>query len=289
MSASHSLGKVQAMKARAWILWLIPLLLASADAHAWGLATHVYFSQLLLWAVPLLDPRLREAARRFPNLVLAGSCLPDLALFGRGAGTAAFDGTHDWAHAARLLERADSAEARAIALGYGSHLFVDIVAHNHFVPAHEQMWLKLPVLTHAVSEWVMDAHIDRHLFAQPHDLVRGHRDVLAGYVSGEFDCTPQEAGRTLDYLGRATSLLYESRLHRVLNRGARVLDRRLGKRFDHYVAETANRLPEINRFLVGEAPCWRADLPCPERTQYLRQLSFEELRGPLPLPASLYG
>ncbi len=28
--------------------WLIPLLLWSADAHAWGLYTHVYFAQLLL-------------------------------------------------------------------------------------------------------------------------------------------------------------------------------------------------------------------------------------------------
>ena len=37
------------------------------------------FSQLLLWAVPLLDPRLRAAANA-AHLVLAGSCLPDLAL-----------------------------------------------------------------------------------------------------------------------------------------------------------------------------------------------------------------
>ena len=41
--------------------WWIPLLLFSADAHAWGLYTHVYFAQLLLWTTPLADPRFRKA------------------------------------------------------------------------------------------------------------------------------------------------------------------------------------------------------------------------------------
>lgn len=277
------------MKKHAWLFWLLPLLAQSADAHAWGLATHVYFSQLLLWAVPLFDPRLRDAVRRFPRLVLAGSCLPDLALVGRGARTNAFDNTHDWAQAARLLEQAATAEARAIALGYASHLFVDIIAHNHFVPAHEQMWLKLPVLTHAMSEWVMDAHIGRHLFAYPQRLVRAEHDALADWVTSHFECVRPEAERALSYLERATALLYGSGLHRGLKVGARLFDRCLPGRLDHYVTETTRRLPELNRFLVGEEPNWRADLPCPERTRYLRELSFEELRGPLPLPASLFG
>jgi hypothetical protein len=276
------------MKKHAWLFWLLPLLAQSADAHAWGLATHVYFSQLLLWAVPLLDPRLREAVQRFPRLVLAGACMPDLALVGRGARTHAFEHTHDWALAARLLEQAESAEHRAIALGYASHLYVDIIAHNHFVPAHEQMWLRLPMLTHAVSEWVMDAHVARQLFARPHTLLGAEREALAAWAACHFECAPREARRALDYLARATAMLYASGTHRVLNGTAHMLDRHLPARLNHYVAETTRRLPEINRFLVGEEPNWRADLPCPERTRFLGELSSEELRGPLPLPASLF-
>jgi len=277
------------MTKRSWLFWLLPLIAHSADAHAWGLATHVYFSQLLLWAVPLLDPRLRRAARAFPRLVLAGACLPDLALVGRSARIAAFDDTHDWERAARLIGAAATPEECAIALGYASHLFVDIVAHNQFVPAHEQMWVRLPLLTHAVAEWVMDAHVARQLFARPHALLRGERAALGAYVARHFGCTPAEAARALDYLGRATALLYDSRLPHWLRAGACLLDRQLMRRCDHYVAETTRRLPEINRFLMGEAPSWRADLPCPERTGYLKRLSFDELRGPLPLPASLFG
>lgn len=272
----------------AWLYWMLPLLAHSADAHAWGLATHVYFSQLLVWAVPLLDTRLRDAARRFPRLVLAGSCLPDLALFGRSARTTAFDNSHDWMRAASLLEAAATPEQRAIALGYGSHLFVDVIAHNHFVPAHEQMWLRLPMLTHAVAEWVMDAHIAPQLFARPYALLAAERTTLATYVVQHFDCGQAEAERALRQLERATALLYRSGLPHWLAGGARALDGNTVRRCDHYAAETAKRLPEINRFLKGEAPDWRADLPCPERTRHLQQLSFDELRGPLPLPASLF-
>ncbi|MBI5753187.1 MAG: zinc dependent phospholipase C family protein [Hydrogenophilales bacterium] len=276
------------MRHRPWCFILIPLLLHSAEALAWGLATHLYFSQLLLWAVPLLDPRLRAAAKRLPHLVLAGSCLPDLALVGRVAKTGAFEDTHHWAQAARLLAHAGSDEARAIALGYASHLFVDVIAHNHFVPAHERMWLKLPMVTHAMSEWAMDAHIARHLFAMPPRLLRDHHATLARYITAEFDCDAAEAERALVYLRHATAFLYGSRAHRLLYVGAASLDRRLARRFDYYVTETAARLPQINRLLVGEAPSWRADLACPERTGHLRHLSRDEARGTLPLPASLF-
>ncbi len=276
------------MRIRYGLYWVIPLLLHSANALAWGLATHLYFSQLLLWAVPLLDPRLRSAAQRLPRLVLAGSCLPDLAVVGPGARTEAFAETHRWEQAAQLLAHADSPETRALALGYASHLLVDIIAHNHFVPAHEQMWLKLPMVTHAISEWMMDAHIEHALFAMPQQVLREQHAVLARYAAAEFGCTQATAERALIHLRRATHALYGSRAHHALYAGAQRLDRRLARRFDHYVAQTGARLPEINRLLRGEAPHWRADLPCPERTGYLRCLSLDELRGQLPLPVSLF-
>jgi hypothetical protein len=135
----------------------------------------------------------------------------------------------------------------------------------------------------------MDAHIASQLFARPHALLRAERAALGTYVTRHFDCDAAQASRALSYLGRATALLYDSGLPHWLKGGARLLDRHLVKRCDHYVAETTKRLPELNRFLKGEAPNWRADLPCPERTGHLKQLSFDELRGPLPLPASLFG
>ena len=276
------------MRTRPWYFIFIPLLLHSVEAYAWGLATHLYFSQLLLWAVPLLDPRLRRAAQRLPHLVLAGSCLPDLALVGRAAKTKVFDDTHRWDIAARLLAQAESDEARAIALGFASHLFVDIIAHNYFVPAHERMWVKLPLVTHALAEWTMDAHIAQHLFALPPRLLRDQHASLVGYLTQAFDCEPKTAGRALTYLRHASSLLYRSRAHQVLYLGASTIDPSVAQRFDYYVTETTKRLPQINRLLMGEAPTWRADFACPQRTGHLAHLSRDEVRGVLTLPVSLF-
>jgi hypothetical protein len=146
---------------RTALLGSVPLLLFAGDALAWGLYTHVYFAQLLVWAVPLLDPTLRRAVRRFPARLMAGACLPDLALVGSTARTRAFDDSHRWETAHALLQAADDDETRACAVGAISHLWVDIIAHNHFVPAHEHLWWNVPMLTHAASEWAMDRQLSR--------------------------------------------------------------------------------------------------------------------------------
>ena len=41
----------------------------------------------------------------------------------------------------------------------------------------------------------------------------------------------------------------------------RLLDRQLTARFDYYIQEVTQRLPQINRVLAGEAPAWLADCP----------------------------
>ena len=85
------------------LLYCLPLLAASSDALAWGLQTHLFFAQYLVLALPLADPDLRRALRRFPQLVLAGACLPDLSLAGKLLGTPAFRSTHRWASLRRII------------------------------------------------------------------------------------------------------------------------------------------------------------------------------------------
>lgn len=240
--------------------WSVPASLFAADALAWGLYTHVYFAQLLVWAVPLLDPVLRRAVRRFPQRLMAGACLPDLALVGATARTGAFDASHGWDTVHALLAAAEDDEARACAVGAISHLWVDIIAHNHFVPAHEHLWVNVPMLTHAVAEWAMDRHVACQLFRPPATLLRAD-DWLSGYVARSFGCTPPAARRALRQLAGAEALLRRSGLPRALHGVGRVLDRQLTARFDYYIREVTARLPQINRVLAGEAPAWMADCP----------------------------
>ena len=270
-------------------LWFsIPALLQAADALAWGLYTHVFFAQLLVWAVPLADPALRRAVRRFPARVMAGACLPDLALVGRTAGTGSFDASHEWGQAHALLAGARDDEARACAVGAISHLWVDIIAHNHFVPAHEHLWGNVPTLTHCACEWAMDRHIARHLFRPPRQLLVAD-DWLVGHVADQFGCDRATARRALRQLGGAESLLRASRLPGALYAVARLADRHLAGRFDYYVRETTRRLPQINRVLAGEAPAWSADCP-PLAVSRMRMAphSREIVQTRLPLPGDLF-
>ncbi|MDO9636833.1 MAG: hypothetical protein Q7I95_07720 [Thiobacillus sp.] len=58
---------------------------------------------------------------------------------GATARTHAFDDSHRWITAHTLLDAAHDDESRACAVGAISHLWVDIIAHNHFVvPAADQ-------------------------------------------------------------------------------------------------------------------------------------------------------
>jgi Zinc dependent phospholipase C len=270
--------------------WLIPLLLWSADAHAWGLYTHVYFAQLLVWAVPFTDPRYRRAVRAFPRLVLAGACLPDLALLSERPWGEVFSTTHQWQRARKLLDGAQSDEEYAIALGFISHLLVDVIAHNHFVPAHEKMWGKIPVLTHAACEWAMDWHIRSRLYVEPAELMEAHRDELAEYVAQHFACPQPLARRGIAMLAGAENLLRTSRLPHLCYNGARLLDAGMQRRFNYYLSETRARLTHIDRILLGEEPVWDANPPADDpvvrgRIEIIPPL---QLRHRVPLPQDVF-
>jgi len=269
--------------------WLVPLLLFSADAHAWGLYTHVYFAQLLLWAVPLTDPRYRRIIRLFPHLVMAGACLPDLSLVGRHFGADNLNDTHQWGNPRALLDNARSDEEYAIALGYASHLLVDVIAHNHFVPAHEKMWGEIPLATHAAAEWAMDFHLRAQLFTRPDRLMRQNADRLSRYVAHNFGCSSRVAERALLFLTQAEAGLRGSGIPQLCYRTACTFDKGVQRRFNYYLNETALRLQHINRILVGEAPMWHAEPPVDQAMrERIGNIPHWQLRHRIPLPQDLF-
>jgi hypothetical protein len=271
------------------LAWLIPLLLHSSDALAWGLYTHVYFAQQLVWAITLADTRFRRAVCSFPGWVMAGACLPDLSLTGQHAGTHDFGQTHQWDTARRLLEQACSDEERAIALGFASHLLVDIIAHNHFVPAHERLWVNVPILTHASCEWAMDAHVKNHVFRSPADLLRQNQDVLAYFAAAHFQCDPAKARRAIMLLAHGDAVLRGSRLSDGLYHTGRVLDRNLKRRFNYYLRETSRRLVQINHVIEGRNPVWHAEPPLPRLAHdRVRLHTRRQINCHLPLPTDLF-
>jgi hypothetical protein len=242
---------------KSWLrvaLWLAPLAMHSGDALAWGLVTHVYFAQCLVWTVVLTDPLFRRVLKRCPEWVLAGACLPDLELVGPTSGTAAFRETHSWAQAARLITAARDERERALALGYGSHLLVDTVAHGRFVPAHERAWVNVPALTHALSEWAMDSHVRPRVRVMPAQLLHRHGRYLAGYVAAHFGCGTRVSRRALTQLELAEDFLRRTCIPDAAYRLSRKFDSWTHRRFDRYVHATEGVLLQMNALLRGQPP-----------------------------------
>jgi hypothetical protein len=270
------------------VLWLVPLLLTAGDAWGWGLYTHVYFAQALLWLAPLADPRARTAMRRLPRLVLAGACLPDLALTDVRAKTPVFDASHEWETAARLLATASCDEERALSLGFACHMLTDIFAHNHFVPAHEFVWFDAHAATHAACEWAMDHHVRRDLYVRPADLLEAERDAMTAYVAGAFDCSTAHAESALAMLGGAERLLRRSGLPALAWHAGKAGDRRMLRRFAHYLSHTTRHLRQMDRLLGGERPRWVAN-PCRHAARAaLAQVPARLLRARLPMPSDVF-
>ncbi len=251
--------------------WCFPFSIFSIDANAWGLYTHIYFAQWLLMASTLLDPKIQHAIKKFPTLVLAGACLPDLAIISKH-----FHTTHQWQKAEWMMQNSSTDQEIAIAVGYNSHLFVDVVAHNHFVPAFEAKWKRIPwlnnaLITHITSEWAMDAHIAQHIEYSPHQLIRMHISELSAFVGPCFfdgkdglNNSPAhfstQASVHLNRLAWADYVLRKSRLSSAVLRLIQLRDKRLVKNLDYYLAKTKNSLVHFEQSVQGKRPLLEPEL-----------------------------
>lgn len=234
------------------------LVLFSPDAAAWGLQTHVSLAQWALLAVPFADPQIREAARRLPRLVLAGACLPDLALAGRLLGLGAFRRAHQWSTLRRLAATCWD-EERAIAVGYATHLLADVVAHNRFVPEHERRIVDVPHVTHALCEWAMDEHVRPALEAQPAELLAAEMSTLVESASRVFRCAAPVARRALRFLGGAERVLRVSRLSRLCRSTMPWVHRDPRAHFDGYLADARSMILQAEAVLGGAEPRLQPD------------------------------
>lgn len=236
-------------------LWAIPICFYAADSNAWGLFTHIYFSQYLLMATPLLDPKVQQAIKRFPKLVLAGACLPDLAVISKS-----FSTTHQWHISEQMIASAETDEEVAMAVGYASHLYVDVIAHNHFVPAHEAKWLNKTIVTHIASEWAMDGHISKLIIDPPHRLIKQHLKELTQFVAPHFKLHPKLVKSNLKRLANLDRLLRFSQLSPMLLLGLKMRDKEFVNNLNYYLVKTEHALTHFNNALEGSRPKWQPEL-----------------------------
>lgn len=265
--------------------WWLPCCVYTNDAYAWGLVTHLYFAQSLVWAMPLLDIRLQNAIRRFPELVMAGACLPDLALIDYR-----FRLTHHWEKAHILLQEAQTEEEIAIAAGYASHLYIDIIAHHHFVPAHEAMWLNSTITTHIASEWAMDAYLTPLLNVTPGKLLNRNMPILSKFISPHFGCPDNITRLALKKLAYADRLLRFIRLPHAIYGLMHIFDKNVHKNFIYYIAKTQEIMKDVGDVFSGNKPLFEPELKniSVEQLNEERRKCLEHLRLLHPQPIQYF-
>lgn len=234
---------------------LLCILFYAPDAHAWGLQSHLFFAHYAIAAVPLADPELRAAAARLPHLVLAGACIPDLAIVGRlFLGTPVFRRSHLWSTLRRIAAAPRDDHERALVVGYATHLVSDVVAHNEFVPEHEARIGDAAMIAHLVSEWAMDHYLEREACAA--DALEEAGPHAVAFVVRAFRCPEALARRALDLLIRGERLLRSSPAPRLCRAAVRLVHRHAERRFALYLAKTMEGMAGVQAALAGGFEDW---------------------------------
>jgi hypothetical protein len=189
--------------------------------------------------------------------------LPDLAIVSHQ-----YKDTHFWENGHKLMQAAETDEEVAIAIGFICHLYIDVIAHNHFVPAHEAMWHKNEVFTHITSEWAMDGHLAPLMDTSARKLLNKHRTVIAAFISIQFECPVHVTTKALKRLAFWDGVLRAVRLPTLIYRVVQVVDKRVFKHFVYYLAKTQVAVADIGEVLNGRNP-----LLAPE----LKNLSVDQL------------
>jgi hypothetical protein len=236
-------------------LLVLCVLFYAPDAHAWGLQTHLFFAQYALAAVPLADPELRSAAARLPRFVLAGACLPDLAIVGRFfLRSPVFRRSHLWDTLRRIAASPRNDHDRALALGYATHLVSDVIAHNQFVPEHEARIGDAAMIAHLMSEWAMDDHLRQDI--QPAEALEEAGWHAVEFVARAFRCSEILARRALQVLTRGDRFLRASPAPALCRAAVRLIDRNWSRRFTLYLATTMQSLAQVETALAGGFEDW---------------------------------
>ena len=149
------------------------LLLAPAQASAWGPITHLAHGSEVLGNLTILGISLQRLLRRHRLEYLYGCVGADITQAKKYT-RAQQAHCHSWPVGWLLLERADNDAQRAFAYGYLTHLAGDVYSHNHYVPTQLIVSFRARTLRHIYWE----ARFDSLQHAVGRDIIRelrGHR------------------------------------------------------------------------------------------------------------------
>jgi len=213
----------------------LAVLVAPAEAQAWGPLAHLNFSAQALQQISAAPPPVRLLLADFAHEFLYGSLAADIVV-GKNLARYVYH-CHNWRVGFKLYREAAPGPEQAFSLGFLAHLAADTVAHNFYVPYKTVGSFHRMRAGHAYWELRYDQRMDRGLVELArrvcHPDFREHDRFLRRSLQGS-SVIPFGMSRQL-----FGSLLASARSHSFqrLSRIALAPDRRLVLE-DDLVAET---------------------------------------------------
>lgn len=172
---------------------MLVVLLTPAHAWAWGPGTHIKLASDLMQNLALLPGGVAALIATHRRFFQFGNVATDIVLAKKMSRVKQV--CHRWATGFRLLENAESDEARAFCYGYLAHLAADTVAHNKFLP--RQMAVSRCTISFGHFYWEVRADAS---------LREAHWKRLNKLIQGDF----REPERLLESQLKATMLSFQT-------------------------------------------------------------------------------
>jgi Zinc dependent phospholipase C len=143
-------------------LFAVAVTLWPNDAYAWGPLAHLNFSQCAASDLGMLSPALRIVLSNFVSEFLYGSLAADIIV---GKNLARYEvHCHNWNVGFSVLDRARTDAQKAFSFGFLSHLAVDTIAHNYYVPYKTVQGYRVRASGHAYWELRYDQRLPADLW-----------------------------------------------------------------------------------------------------------------------------
>lgn len=162
-----------------FLLVFLVYFFSSSSAYAWGPGAHLEYGLHALGQAAILAPAIRVLLKKFPNDFLYGTIAADIIVGKKFAGELYH--CHHWEVAFPLLQKAEDERQKAFMYGYFTHLAVDTVAHNFFVPFKIIKSYEAYTLRHTYWEMRFDLKMPPKVWGVLKELAEGdyHRnDIL---------------------------------------------------------------------------------------------------------------
>lgn len=145
--------------------------LAPSLAHAWGPGAHLDYALHALGQIAVLAPPIQALLKKYPQDFLYGNLAADIIFGKKFAGD--LHHCHHWDVALPLLDRAKNERQQAFIYGYLTHLSVDTVAHNYFVPYTTIKSYEALTLRHTYWEMRYDLKMPQRVWEVMKELAEG--------------------------------------------------------------------------------------------------------------------